>query len=222
MKELFDPSNQVSYNHKFRVKRFEHFKNFIDNHHLNKGPISILDIGGTQDYWHKMDFFQLYPQVKITLVNLGTEHVEHPNLTSMAGDACNLFQFQDKSFDIVFSNSVIEHLFSWENQQKMASEVLRIGRHYYIQTPNKYFPIEPHWMTPFYQFLPRGVKIQLTKNLNLGHYPKTATIEEAKKRVDEVKLLSSKEMKSLFPSAAQYQEKLMGFIKSITAFDDFA
>jgi predicted SAM-dependent methyltransferase len=222
MKELFDPSNQVSYNHKFRVRRFEHFKNFIDNHQLNKGPISILDIGGTQDYWHKMDFFQLYPQVKITLVNLGTEQVEHPNLTSMAGDACNLFQFQDKSFDIVFSNSVIEHLFSWENQQKMASEVLRIGRHYYIQTPNKYFPIEPHWMTPFYQFLPRGLKVQLTKNLNLGHYPKTATIEEAQKRVDEVKLLSSKDMKTLFPSAALYQEKLMGFIKSITAFDDFA
>lgn len=66
----------------------------------------------------------------------------------MKGDATNLSQYSDKSFDIVFSNSVIEHLYTKENQISMAKEVNRVGKNYFIQTPNYWFPIEPHWVFP--------------------------------------------------------------------------
>ena len=60
------------------------------------------------------------------------------------GDATDLSPFKDKSFDIVHSNSVIEHLYNFENQKKMASEIMRVGQKHIVQTPNKYFFLEPH------------------------------------------------------------------------------
>ena len=60
--------------------------------------------------------------------------------------------FKDKSFDAVFSNSVIEHVGTFEDQKMMANEVIRVTNFYFIQTPNLYFPIEPHFLVPFFQF----------------------------------------------------------------------
>ena len=125
---------------------------------------------------------------------------------------------EDKSFDFVFSNSVIEHLFSIENQQKMASEVMRVGKNYYIQTPNKFFPIEPHWVFPFFQFLPFGLKVFLTQNFNLGHIPKAKSKQEAIDLVNEVNLLSKKELENLFSESKLYIEKFMGFHKSYAVY----
>ncbi|MBC8844888.1 class I SAM-dependent methyltransferase, partial [Escherichia coli] len=76
--------------------------------------------------------------------------------------ATDLSEIDDQQFDIVFSNSVIEHLYTWENQEKMAKEVLRVGKYHFIQTPNYWFPIEPHWVFPFFQFLPKSIRIRLT------------------------------------------------------------
>jgi 2-polyprenyl-3-methyl-5-hydroxy-6-metoxy-1,4-benzoquinol methylase len=70
-------------------------------------------------------------------------------------------QFQNDEFDIVFSNSVIEHVGSYEEQNLMASEVRRVGKRYFIQTPNLFFPIEPHFLFPFFQFLPLDYRVTL-------------------------------------------------------------
>ena len=100
--------------------------------------------------------------VEITLLNLTLVETDLPNVISIAGDATDLSDFADKSFDIAFSNSVIEHLFSFQNQQKMALEAQRVSRYHFIQTPNFWFPIEPHWVFPCFQFLPkiRGCYVQ--------------------------------------------------------------
>lgn len=216
MMSLFDPSNKHSFNQKFRKKRFDYFLQFIV---ANLGPnasFSILDIGGTQRYWESMSFFSAFPNAKITLVNLVKEEVRHEHMTSEIGNACDLHQYPTQSFDIVFSNSVIEHLYTYEQQQKMAAEVLRIGKHHFIQTPYYYFPIEPHWMVPFFQFLPATFRIFLTRNFSLGHIQKAATMETATELVNEVRLLSIKEMKALFPQSKIYKEYLLGLVKSIT------
>jgi hypothetical protein len=95
-----------------------------------------------------------------------------------------------------------------------------VGKHYFIQTPNRYFPLEPHWLFPFFQFLPYSFQIFLTKNFSLGHYPKTRSFEKAKLRVDEVKLLNETEMELLFPQCKIYREDFFGLVKSITSYSN--
>lgn len=213
---LFNPRNEKSLNQRFRAKRFAFFKTLLKATHKDNS-IRILDIGGTQSYWERMNFTE-HDNVFITLLNLDVAPVNYANFTSVKGDACELKDFEDKHFDIVFSNSVIEHLFTWENQQKMAAEVRRVARSYYIQTPNYYFPIEPHWLFPFFHFLPVGPRVWLTQRFNMGHHPKSGNREAALVRVKEVQLLTPKKMQALFPEAKVYREIFMGLTKSITMY----
>ena len=217
MKHLLNPSFKNSINQKFRQKRFAFFISLMKQVKSDR-PLQILDIGGTEIYWERMGYLENLEE-HITLLNLDLTEVKNKNnFKSVIGDACNLSEYKDKQFDIVFSNSVIEHLFTKENQQKMADEVRRIGKNYYIQTPNYYFPIEPHWLFPCFQFLPFSTRVFLTKNFSLGHHPKAVTKEAAIKRVNEVKLLSAKEMKKMFPDGSLYREIFLGLTKSLTMY----
>jgi hypothetical protein len=116
----------------------------------------------------------------------------------------------------VFSNSVIEHLYTYENQVKMADEIQRVGRKYFIQTPNKYFPIEAHYAIPFAQYLPKSLLLFLLTKTRLSRMTKWKK-EDAKQYLDEIRLLSEKEMKRLFPGSKILKEKSLGFVKSFTA-----
>ncbi len=201
---------------KFREKRFKFFTGLLDTFEPGE-PLRILDIGGTASYWDKMNYKDR-PNVHILLLNLEKGVTNRNNFVCVAGNAMDLSMFGDNEFDIVFSNSVIEHLFSKENQKRMAGEATRVGKYYYIQTPNLYFPVEPHWLFPLFQFLPFGVKVFLTKNLNLGYYTKTGTREAAINRINEVKLLTEADMKKLFPDGEIYRESFLGLTKSITLY----
>lgn len=178
-------------------------------------PLKILDVGGTQDYWSGMGLND--DGIHITLLNLSHQKTTSANFTSVVGDATNLKEFSDNSFDIVFSNSVIEHLFTKDNQKKMASEVCRVGKYHFIQTPNYYFPLEPHFLFPFFQFLPVGIRVFLIKNFNLGHVAKKPTWQKAKEQINEIQLLTKKEMKVLFSSSTIWEEKIAGLTKSLVA-----
>lgn len=222
MKTIFDPAHKNSINQQFRKKRFEFFIKFVKAVIGNKESFCILDIGGTQAYWESMDFFTHFPDAQIVLVNLVKEISKHPNISTVIGNATDLKEFSDQSFDIVFSNSVIEHLFSFEQQKKMANEVLRIGKNHFIQTPNYYFPLEPHWMFPFFQFLPFSIRVFLTKNFSLGHIKKAVNETQAIDLVKEVRLLTLKEMQALFSKSKPYKEKFVGFVKSLTMYSDIS
>ena len=74
-------------------------------------------------------------------------------------------------FDIVFSNSVIEHLGDIEGQRRMAKEIRRVGKYYYLQTPNRNFPVEPHFQFPFFQFLPKWLRTAIVRRWSIGWYP---------------------------------------------------
>jgi 2-polyprenyl-3-methyl-5-hydroxy-6-metoxy-1,4-benzoquinol methylase len=215
IKRWFNPYNSKSVNSKFRERRFQLFISSLNKIRAGK-PIRILDIGGTQAFWERMNFVN-EPDVHITLLNIHVEPVRYANFSSLKGDACNLSNFKDKEFDIVFSNSVIEHLFTYENQKKMAAEVRRVGRYYYIQTPNYYFPIEPHWLFPFFQFFPYSLKLFLTRNVTIGRHEKNK--DKAASLVKEVRLLNPKEMHELFTDGRAYNEKFLGMTKSITMYN---
>ena len=211
IREKFDHDNPKSFNQKFRAKRFRFFKSLVDQ--LPR-PIYILDIGGTEIYWQMMNFAD-EPGVFFTLCNVDPQKITRRNFQFMEADATDLSIFHDKQFDVVYSNSVIEHLFNYERQQKMANEVRRIGKNYFVQTPNLYFPLEPHWLFPFFQFLPSNLRVFITQHFNIGGYKKTNSRELAQKRVDEVKLLSEAQMRALFPDGTCYRERVLGIKKSI-------
>ena len=71
----------------------------------------------------------------------------------VAGDGRSL-PFRDGSFDVVFSNSVIEHVGDAASQRRFAREVARVGRAYWVETPNRWFPVEQHLLTPLVHWLP--------------------------------------------------------------------
>ena len=105
LKKIADNQDETSLAVQFRRKRFAFFNSLLSR--LSR-PVSILDVGGAAGYWQTMGM-EADNQVFITLLNLTHEQVAIPNITSVAGDARKL-EYADDSFEIVFSNSVIEHV----------------------------------------------------------------------------------------------------------------
>src|SRR4051794_22510205 len=136
-----DDRDAGSISHRRRARRFAAFEAAVEN--LPR-PLRILDIGGTVQFWEQRRWAGR-DDVHVTLVNLGVEPSEYENIVSLAGDAGDLSDFPDNSFHVAFSNSVIEHLFTRERQEAMAREVRRVAQAYWVQTPNFWFPIEPHY-----------------------------------------------------------------------------
>ncbi len=201
-----------SLGNRFRARRFNFIKQKFD---LLQKPVKILDVGGTLSYWVNRNFDQ-QPGFDITILNLKTPEKTHPTIKYLVGNAIDLSQFKDQSFDVVFSNSLIEHLYTYENQQKMAKEVLRVGKYYFVQTPNKYFFIEPHYLLPFFQFLPKKLQVKILTQTKLSRLKKWK-LERAQQYVDEIRLLSKSEMLALFNGSEIYTERFLGFSKSFSA-----
>ena len=211
-KNIFDISeNKDSLGNQFREKRFLFFLKKINK--MQK-PVTILDIGGKINFWENRDLAG-NNEYKITIVNIEKETSIYSNIHCEIGDATNLNKFNTKSFNIVHSNSVIEHLYNFNNQSKMASEIIRVGQKHIVQTPNKYFFIEPHYLLPFFQFFPDKLKYLILTKTKLSRL-KTWDKNFAKQYIKEIRLLNLKEIKLLFPTSKIYFEKFLGMNKSFT------
>ena len=216
-KFIADHSNNKSIATKLRRKRFALFCSFLDS--LPR-PIKILDVGGTDLFWEMMEFAGK-PGIEITLLNISRYEVRYPNMKSVTGDARTLSDFQDQEFDVVFSNSVIEHVGDFRDQQQMAAAIQRVGQRYFLQTPNYHFPVEPHFLFPFFHFLPVTWRVFLLQHFNLGWYKRLPNYAEALAQVKEIRLLTEKELRQLFPKANLYCEMLLGLKKSFIVYDEW-
>jgi hypothetical protein len=113
----------------------------------------ILDAGVTSDRTPDSNFFEkLYPYPEaITAVGLEDASFleqEHPGVKFIRADACEL-PFAADSFDLAFCSAVIEHVGTRQRQQDLIRELTRVGRVAVITTPNRFFPLEFHTLTPF-------------------------------------------------------------------------
>lgn len=205
-----DNTNPDSVASRLRRKRFGIFERLIED--LPR-PVSVLDVGGTEAYWSMVPR-DAKAGLEITLLNLTQVPGSGDGLRRVAGDARDLSQFGDDSFDVVFSNSVIEHVGTLEDQRRMAHEVKRVGRRYYVQTPNRYFPVEPHFQFPFFQFLPERARAGLVQRLGLGWYARQTDPASALDLVRSIRLLTSRELRELFPDARLVPERFAGLTKS--------
>lgn len=183
--------------------------------------ITILDLGGTLQYWQSLNFAYA-DTARITLLNLQKAEIPagYGRFTSVAGDATELSEYGDKQFDLVFSNSVIEHVGDFEAQKRMASEIHRTGKHYYLQTPNRYFFLEPHTFFPLFQFLPVRARAFLHRHFKLGVMPKAESDKAALEEAKSIRLLTRKELEGLFPDAKIKKEKFLFTTKSFCLYSD--
>lgn len=203
-----------------RAARMAHFWRLFESHPPPDQPLGahrhILDLGGVGAFWaeHGLDE---HPSATVTAINLEPHPPDHLRVMAQVGDACDLSAWVDRSVEIVFSNSVIEHLGGAVNQSRFAREARRVGGAYFIQTPNRYFPMEPHYMIPGFQFFPMIVCRWLVVRRAWGHMPRIPNPNEAERSIRQIQLLSARDLQGLFPDAHIHHERFAGLSKSLLA-----
>jgi Methyltransferase domain len=217
LRSLASSTDPSSFANKLRTRRFRMFEALAAR--LPR-PLCILDVGGTNAFWENRGWHERR-DVEILTLNLALEEQRHENIKPIVGDATNLVQFGNQSIDVIFSNSVIEHLFTFENQRRMASEIRRVGKAFWIQTPNFWFPVEPHFHFIGWQWLPVDLRVSILRRRTCGWRGPCSDPVQARRSVEEVRLLSRSEMRSLFPGAKIFGERFGGFVKSWTAVGGF-
>lgn len=155
----------------------------------------VLDVGGTPDIW-------MLAPVRPSVVFLNESREEAP--ATVHGDGCWL-PFRDGAFDIVFSNSVIEHVGDAARQHAFAAEAARVGKGYWVQTPNRRFPVEVHLHTPFIHWLPRSWQHALVPHIAVWRWIVRTSPDRRdfylRHYLETIRLLDAGQMQALFPDS---------------------
>jgi SAM-dependent methyltransferase len=174
----------------------------------------VLDVGGTIEIWR---LAPVMPRVVLLNQAFWPQQIEGAEGVIL-GDGTRL-PFADQSFDLVFSNSVIEHVGSRDTQARFAAEIARVGKQFWLQTPSRYFPVEQHMWTPLVHWLPRRWQAAILKRFSVWSL---VTSYDAAQReyyvnhyLDSIRLLSASDLQDLFPGARMVRERFLGWTKSL-------
>ncbi|MFI5937446.1 class I SAM-dependent methyltransferase [Actinoplanes sp. NPDC051494] len=171
----------------------------------------VLDLGGEPPFWLG---FPVRP-ASVTILNLLP--FDEPGFETFTGDACDPpAALRSRRFDLVVSNSVIEHVGGHEPRRRFADVVHRSADRHWVQTPYRYFPVEPHWVFPGMQFLPLRARAEVTRRWPLSP-GRAGNLPEAIANAASVELLSITDMRAYFPGSRLWYERFGGLIKSVTA-----
>jgi hypothetical protein len=199
----------------WRQRRMAHFEALV----CPRAGEVVLDVGGYPGTWTTR------PQIvqRIDCLNLhaapwdASQHPRH-RITTTTGDACSL-AYGDQSYDIVFSNSVIEHVGDWERQKAFAREVRRVGKRLWIQTPAVECPLEPHFLAPFVHWLPVSIRRRVLRWFTPWGWIVKPTQDKIDETIAFTRLLGKRQVKELFPDCVVITERLLGIIpKSYIAY----
>ena len=218
-KSVTNSDNPKAFATRLRAKRLANFLKVVDNVYNKYGKVNIIDSGGTKAYWNILpDGILEEKKIHITIVNLpGYNVIENDDhFTIIEGDSCDLSMFTDNYFHLSHSNSVLEHVGDWQKMKQFSNELMRVAESYYIQTPNYWFPVEPHCMTPFFHWLPTPIRISLVMKFNLGHWKRQDTVDGAVETVESARLVNKKMFRELYSDAEIVTERLFLFAKSFT------
>jgi SAM-dependent methyltransferase len=181
----------------------------------------ILDVGAeiNPDGDRGLQLIDSYPWKRnITALNLSEAHVgqikkKYPEVNAITGDACRL-PWPDKHFDVVYSNAVIEHVGDLARQQQMATEIMRVGKRWFVSTPNRWYPFEFHLRLPFVTWLGGDIYLHAARLVRYNH---------ARRRYDfinrkaEFRLLSLRDMKTCFPGSRIVKQRITFMAETLIA-----
>jgi hypothetical protein len=172
--------------------------------------LRVLDLGGTVEYWKRAP---IRPR-QVTVVNLFEPGDPTERITPVTADAC-LFEPRG-DFDLVVSNSLLEHVGGHDRRTRLAAVVREAAPRHWVQTPYRYFPVEPHWLCPGMQFLPVAARVAVARVWPLAHTV-SANRAEALESVLWTELIGRTEMQALFPDSVVSFERMAGLPKSLLA-----
>jgi hypothetical protein len=204
----------------YRRRRFGLVLRSVDRILSRQRSCRILDVGGVPEYWENVRDLVGQRNCHVTLVNLTSYSINSSFFTSLAGDARDLSWLPDKSFDLVHSNSVIEHVGRWQDMKAMAHEVRRLAASYFLQTPYFWFPIEPHCATAFFHWLPRPIRISMLMRRPRWNWGQAPDVGAAMQLIESTVLLDYQMLAALFPDAIIHRERFFGLTKSLIAIRD--
>jgi hypothetical protein len=191
----------------FRTRRMRKFEALF-------GPAPatrIIDVGGYAYNWTLID-----AEPQVLLVNLEDEDRHDGRFHKVHGDGRRL-PYADNSFDIAYSNSVIEHVGEPGDQDAFAAEIRRVAPRYYVQTPNRWFVIEPHLIAAGIHLLPRRVMRRLVRWLSVWGWVERPDQHAIDELLASIRLLDHARMRELFPDAEIHAETFLGLTKSLIA-----
>jgi hypothetical protein len=206
IRDLF-VGTETSLAERMRMRRWK----FIRTQLPELPEMRVLDLGGTITWWIRAPVRPRH----VTIVNLGVLGEDPPWLTSVVGDACCADTLlEGQSFDLTFSNSLIEHVGGHKARSALSHVIRSLAPRYLVQTPYRYFPVEPHWVLPGMQFLPISLRRRISLRWPLG-YTRGWDAQQALSEVVSTELISATEMRMYFPDGLLYWERFLGLPKSM-------
>jgi hypothetical protein len=177
------------------------------------GEMRVIDLGGTADFWRSA----LARPAFLVLLNLVRQPVPWDGARAVAGDACAPPPaLAHERFDLVFSNSVIGHVGGHRARTEFAASVHTMAGHHWVQTPYRYFPIDPCFVFPGRPLLPLRLQAAIARRWRMGHR-RAGSHHDAVESALSVELLSATELAHYFPASEIWRERLGGLTKSIVA-----
>ena len=165
-------------------KHFIHFTEYNDNQ-------SLLDMGTTPSLDSEQNIILEKTKNNKNITCLSDQDCiilkkKYPNIKDfIIGDGTNT-NFKDMSFDIVHSNATLEHVGSYDNQIAFVKEAWRVSKnHVFIQTPNRFYPIDFHTNLPLIHWLPKKIHRKILAFIGLNFY----SIEENLNLLSEKNLI---------------------------------
>ena len=214
---------------KLRQKlKAERFKLFTDVTAALPRPVRILDLGGTAAFWRSFVNGNPEDSYRVTLVN--NHHIDPTQrkaeisvswIAEKRIDAFDFDQWDLPGHDLIFSNSFLEHLETRGKQKQLARMMENSGKPYFLQVPNKLFPLDPHFpspLVPFFALYPEPLQAALISRYRFGSGGRSSSFAAARTPLRFYTPVGVRDMADLFPGGIIKQEKTFGLCRSILVY----